>query len=273
MLALRPWQDQALKKSIKWLVEDAHDRHFLINAAPGSGKTIAASVIAKALIDMGLIDRVIVIAPRVEVVNQWTRDFKTVTGRFMGKIAGSERNIEYDVAATWAAVEGLQDAFQAVCRSGRVMVICDEHHHAAVKAAWGEGANSAFSDARYVLILTGTPIRSDKKDSIWLAYDDEGAIDHPEDGTYTLTYGDAVDLGYCRPATFHRHEGKFNVDLEDGQSLAVSSKQKAELTPELKRIPGLQRALNFYKLACAPQNPMAKRQRQMAIKERWSIGA
>ena len=253
MLALRPWQDQALKKSIKWLVEDAHDRHFLINAAPGSGKTIAASVIAKALIDMGLIDRVIVIAPRVEVVNQWTRDFKTVTGRFMGKIAGSERDIEYDVAATWAAVEGLQDAFQAVCRSDRVMVICDEHHHAAVKAAWGEGANSAFADARYVLILTGTPIRSDKKDSIWLAYDDEGAIDHPEDGTYTLTYGDAVDLGYCRPATFHRHEGKFNVDLEDGQSLAVSSKQKAELTPELKRIPGLQRALNFYKLACAPQ--------------------
>lgn len=253
MLNLRPWQQEALTKAVRWLVEDGRDRHFLINAAPGAGKTIGASVIAKTLIDMGLVDRVVVIAPRVEVVNQWTRDFKTVTGRFMGKIAGSETQIEYDVAATWAAVEGLQDAFQAVCRSDRTMIICDEHHHAAVEAAWGNSANSAFAEAKYVLILTGTPIRSDKKNSVWLAYTDEGAIDHPEEGTYTLTYGEAVDLGYCRPATFHRHEGKFNVDLEDGQQVVVSSKQKAELTPELKRIPGLQRALNFYKLACAPQ--------------------
>jgi superfamily II DNA or RNA helicase len=253
MLKLRPWQQNALVKAVKWLVEDASDRHFLINAAPGSGKTIAASVIAKTLIDMGRVDRVVVIAPRSEVVNQWGRDFKAVSGRFMGKITGSEKIIEFDVAATWQAVEGLQDAFQAVCRANNTLVICDEHHHAAVEAAWGKGANSAFADAKYVLILTGTPIRSDKKESVWLAYDDEGEIQHPDDGTYTLTYGEAVDLGYCRPATFHRHEGKFNVDLEDGQQVVVSSKQPAELTPELKRIPGLQRALNFYKLACAPQ--------------------
>ena len=41
------------------------------------------------------------------------------------------------------------------------MVICDEHHHAAVTAAWGTGANTAFTNAKKVLILTGTPIRSD----------------------------------------------------------------------------------------------------------------
>lgn len=46
---------------------------------------------------------------------------------------------------------------------------------------------------------TGTPIRSDGERSVWLAYDDAGAINHPEEGTYTLTYGEAVDLGYCRP--------------------------------------------------------------------------
>src|SRR5699024_7495275 len=108
--------ESALKKAVKWLVETAEDRHFLINAAPGSGKTIAASVIAKTLIDMGLVDRVVVIAPRTEVVNQWGRDFKAVAGRFMGKIAGSERQIDFDVAATWQAVESLQDAFQALCQ-------------------------------------------------------------------------------------------------------------------------------------------------------------
>jgi len=177
MLALRPWQEKALKKSIQWLVEDGRDRHFLVNAAPGSGKTIAASVIAKTLIEMGLIDRVIVIAPRTEVVNQWTKDFKIVTGRFMGKVTGSEKEIEYDVAATWAAIEGLLDAFQAVCRADKTLVVCDEHHHAAVQAAWGEGANSAFAEAKYVLILTGTPIRSDKKKSV---------------GSHTTTKGQSI---------------------------------------------------------------------------------
>ena len=42
-----------------------------------------------------------------------------------------------------------------------------------------------------------------------------------EDGTYTITYGEAVDLGYCRRA-FHRHEGNFNVTLDDGTEANVS---------------------------------------------------
>lgn len=252
-MQLRPWQSEALQKALRWLVERGEDKHFLINAAPGAGKTIAACSIAKNLIDLGEIDRVVVIAPRVEVVRQWSRDFHGVAGRFMGKVTGADDNIEIDVCATWAAIQGLQDAFQAVCRAARVLVICDEHHHAAVQAAWGSGADSAFGDAKFVLVLTGTPIRSDKKQSVWLAYDDQGAIDHPEDGSYTLSYGQAVDLGYCRPATFHRHEGHFTVDLDDGEQISVSGHKPAELTPTLKRIPGLQRALDFYHLACTPQ--------------------
>ena len=39
------------------------------------------------------------------------------------------------------------------------MVICDEHHHAAITAVWGKSAGDAFKNARFVLILTGTPIR------------------------------------------------------------------------------------------------------------------
>lgn len=255
MVRLRPWQQQALDKAINWLVEIAEDKHFLINAAPGAGKTIAACCIAQRLFEMEKIERVVVIAPRAEIVSQWAEDFKRVTGRFMGKVTGSDGKVEdygHDLCATWAAVQGLADGFQAVCSSGRTLVICDEHHHAAVQAAWGEGANSAFHDAAYVLVLTGTPIRSDGQRSVWLAYDDAGQIDHPEGGTYTLTYGQAVDLNYCRPVTFHRHEGMFSVDLEDGEAVTVSSKKPAELTAEMKRVPGLQRVLNFYRLACTP---------------------
>ena len=256
MLKLRPWQQQALEKALHWLTVVCEDRHFLVNAAPGAGKTIGASAIAQALIERGEIDRVVVIAPRAEVVNQWADDFRRVTGRYMTKVTGRDGDIagmELDVCATWAAVQGLQDAMQAVCRCARTLVICDEHHHAAVEAAWGDGAESAFAKARYVLVLTGTPIRSDGAQSVWMAYDDAGTIHHPDGGTYTLTYGEAVDLGYCRPVTFHRHEGRFTVDLDEGEQVLVSSRQRALLSKGLARVPGLQRALDFYRLACTPQ--------------------
>jgi superfamily II DNA or RNA helicase len=256
MSKLRPWQQQALDKAIKWLVEDRDDRHFLINAAPGAGKTLAACAIAQALIERHEVERVIVIAPRAEVVNQWSDEFRRLTGRHMSKVTGRDGDIEAygtDVCATWAAVQGLSDALQAICRSSPTLVICDEHHHAAVRASWGDSADSAFVDAKFVLVLTGTPIRSDGEMPIWMACDDEGTIEHPEAGTYTLTYGEAVDLGYCRPVTFHRHEGHFTIDLEAGDKVEVSSKSPPKLDRSLARIPGLQRALTFYRLACTPQ--------------------
>src|SRR5258708_25324257 len=166
MIRLRPWQEEALQKSLVWLLERRADKHFLINAAPGSGKTIAACSVANALLARNEIDRVIVIAPRSEVVNQWAAEFRAVTSRAMIKVTASDGDIErldLDVCATWAAIQGLGSAFKRICDSARTLLICDEHHHAAVEAAWGSGANDAFVQARYVLILTGTPIRSDGK--------------------------------------------------------------------------------------------------------------
>lgn len=255
-IKLRQWQREAISKALTWLTEGKQDKRFLINAAPGAGKTICASVLAKHLLELGEVERVIVIAPRLEVVRQWAEEFKLVTGRHMSKVTGSDSEIEdygSDLCATWAAIQGLLDGFQQVCSANKTLLICDEHHHAAVEAAWGIGAEGAFSDARYSIILSGTPIRSDGKEPVWFAYDSEGSIDHPDDGTYTLTYGQAVDLNYCRPITFHRHEGHFSVKLADGDDIAVSSTGNSALSKELKRVRGLQEALDFYKLACTPK--------------------
>ena len=251
---LRPWQENAIAKSLKWYANPDNEKQFLINAAPGAGKTICATVIAQKLIDLDQIDRIIVIAPRKEVVRQWAEDFKNITQRHMMRITGSDAEIEgqgVDVCTTWASVQGAAEQFQQICRNYRTLVICDEHHHAAVTAAWGKSADSAFTDAAYVLVLTGTPIRSDGEETTWFAYDSKGRIDHPEDGTYTLTYGEAVDLGYCRPITFHRHEGNFSVRLDDSDTIDVSGESGVDKTHKsLKQIKGLDRALDFYKLAC-----------------------
>ena len=150
-IQLRDWQKEALHKAIDWLVTKREDRHFLINAAPGAGKTLAACAIAQQLFIADEIDRVIVIAPRTEVVNQWADDFRFVTGRHMAKVTAADGDIaglSLDVCATWAAVQGLLPELQAVCSAQKTLVICDEHHHAAVEAAWGQGADGAFVNAR-----------------------------------------------------------------------------------------------------------------------------
>ena len=49
-ITLRPWQSKAINKCLKWFLEN-NEKRFLINAAPGAGKTICASVLAKELLE------------------------------------------------------------------------------------------------------------------------------------------------------------------------------------------------------------------------------
>ena len=253
---LRLWQVKALEKCITWWFQVGIDNHFILNTAPASGKTKASCAIAQMLFERGEIERVIVIAPQIEVVDSWAEDFEKITGRVMGKVTakdGDLSQVRMDICATWHAVLGLQQELQSVCLSQPTLVICDESHHAAVSAAWGSSGSSAFAQAKFVLVLSGTPYRSDGRDSLYLETNGRGNIQQPEAGRYELNYGEAVELGYCRPATFHRHQGTFQVNLDEENSLEVSGYQSANLTGNLRSVPGLQNSLDFYRLACVPQ--------------------
>ena len=255
-LSIRPWQNSAINKAIDWF-DQKKDNKFLINAAPGAGKTICAALIAKKLIEKGEIDRVIVIAPRREVVKQWKDEYKTITNRTMLVVVGPNEDMGVDVCATWNSVQAQQGLFQEVCEKNKTLVICDEHHHAAINAVWGSSAGSSFEKAKYVLVLTGTPIRTEGTAPVWFSYsEDGGQLTHPQEGTYTLTYGEAVDLKYCRPAFFHRHEGKFTVVLkEGGDTIAVSGTGGVKFENEKnssKFANAIKKSCDFYTLARAP---------------------
>ena len=252
-LKLRKWQVEAIKKAIEWY--DTGERLFLADAAPGAGKTIFASALVKQLLDQGKIERVISIAPRSQVTSQWGEEFKFVTGRPMMRVLSSENDIDgygLDLCLTWQSVDGLLPGLQAICQNFKTLVICDEHHHAAVSKNWGDNAEKAFKDASYLLVLSGTPARADGLEPIWFEYNKSGNLTQPEAGKYTLTYGEAVDLGYCRPIAFHRHEGKFNVTLKDGEQIPVSGESGPNIPKELKKLRALTQELNFYRLACTP---------------------
>ena len=255
---LRPWQAEAISKCKSWL-EKGQSNKFVINAAPGSGKTYTALVIAKELIKEKKIERVIVVAPSNEVVKQWSSDAKQILGSEMMKVSGSDKEhlLSYgtNYSTTWQSLKSLLDAFHLLCTTYKTLVICDEQHHAAADKAWGKNVIKAFQEsAKYELILTGTPFRSDGKDAVWLETDQKSKkIIHPIDGTYVLTYGESVALGYCRPVTFHKHEGNFIFDFLDGDKVEVSGKTGPKLNEEqrkkIKRIPMIDKAMDFYNLA------------------------
>jgi len=160
---------------------------------------------------------------------QWAKDFKEITGRFMSKITttrvqDNDDTLDKDSAVCWASVGKMADVFAGLCQRNRVLIICDEHHHAAIEAAWGKSALHAFDNAARVLVLTGTPVRSDGNNLVWFA----DGISTRVEGTYTLSYKDAIKEGYCRPVTFQKVDAEFMVDGIRIGTKESSSKSDAE---------------------------------------------
>lgn len=246
----RKWQIECQEQGYKWLVETKTHKQFVINAAPAAGKTVAACLLAKKLYENNKINRIIVIAPQAGVTYQWAKEVNKILGLHMEKINSPDdikmTNMNDHLCLTWQALSNIKDAIQAICISQKVLVICDEHHHAALEASWGSSADSAFKRASHCLILTGTPVRTDGKECTWLSLGKNNEFIFPKDGIYELNYGKAVDLGYCVPITFHRYEGKFSVKIKNGKNVDVSSKKKpVEL---LKKNPSIKTVIDFYTL-------------------------
>ena len=207
VVSLRAWQAEAVDKALVWYKGNA-DRHFVVNAAPGAGKTMMAAALIIKMFEQGMFDRIVVIAPRDEVVRQWAKTIKSVTGRHVGKITAADGltvdEAHDDIAITWSSVKNLTALMSDICKHHRVLLIADEIHHAALQNVWGQEATSAFANARYVLALTGTPVRADG-DVVWIS----DHIAQRSGGCYNLSYGDSIRFGYCVPAVFHRHTASF----------------------------------------------------------------
>jgi len=80
------------------------------------------------------------------------------------------------------------------------------------QAAWGRSAQAAFADARFRLLLSGTPFRSDNTPIPWIRYDDEGV----SRADYAYGYTPALLDGVCRPVTFHTYDGDMEW-MSDGR--------------------------------------------------------
>ncbi|MCJ8318574.1 MAG: DEAD/DEAH box helicase family protein [Colwellia sp.] len=159
-MKLRNWQSECINSAISNYKNVK--KHFLTLATPGAGKTLMASVLAKKLYDLDMIDLVLCFSPSSIVA----QDFgKALSEQFQAHFDGTIGAMGNSY--TYQGLNTLDDSVWRLFDRYRVYVIFDEIHHCAgsnIKDAnaWGKSIIETIKEnAAYTIALTGTPWRSD----------------------------------------------------------------------------------------------------------------
>ncbi|MCA4132154.1 DEAD/DEAH box helicase [Arthrobacter sp. M4] len=217
---LRAWQQEALDLYLTRAPKD-----FLAVATPGAGKTTFALRVASILIDSGVVNRVVIVAPTDHLKRQWADaaarvgiaidpNFKNSDGQHGRGFIG--------VAVTYAQVASKPLLHRAKTEAARTLVILDEIHHGGEALSWGDGLREAFDPAVRRLALTGTPFRSDTSPIPFVDYVEDREGIRRSKADYTYGYGNALRDHVVRPVLFMAYSGQMRWRTSAGDEMAAS---------------------------------------------------
>jgi superfamily II DNA or RNA helicase len=207
---LRAWQGEATEA-----VRAHSATSFLASATPAAGKTTFGLHIAHRMLSAGFVSRVVVAGPTTHICRQWAAD----AGRYGVDLEPNRPNSDgpesadfHGVAVTYQTIAAGPDSHRQAAGRRPTLLIADEPHHMGDQAAWGLRARRAFDGARFRLLLSGTPFRSDNSAIPWLTYDEDGI----SRADYTYGYPQALRDRVCRPITFLPYDGEMEW-VSDGR--------------------------------------------------------
>ncbi|HET7417345.1 MAG TPA: DEAD/DEAH box helicase family protein [Solirubrobacterales bacterium] len=207
---LRSWQVEATAA-----VRAHSGASFLASATPAAGKTTFGLHIAHQMLSARFVSRVVVVGPTTHICRQWAAD----AGRYGIDLEpnrpnsdGPESDDFHGVAVTYQTIAAGPDTHRLAAGRRPTLLIADEPHHMGDQAAWGLQTRRAFDGARFRLLLSGTPFRSDNSAIPWVAYDDDGL----SRADYAYGYPQALVDRVCRPITFLPYDGEMEW-LSDGR--------------------------------------------------------
>ena len=207
---LRAWQ-QAAAAAVFSHPRDA----FLASATPAAGKTTFGLHVAHRMLSEGRVKRVAIVAPTTHIARQWAAD----AARYgldlepnRPNADGPEPRDRDGVAVTYQTVAAGPGVHRRRCAELPTLLIADEPHHMGDEATWGRATVAAFAAARFRLLLSGTPFRTDDSAIPWVSYDADG-VSEPD---FAYGYTDALLDHVCRPVTFHLNDGEMEW-MSDGR--------------------------------------------------------
>jgi superfamily II DNA or RNA helicase len=123
----RAWQVEALNRVIARITRDGA---ATVSAAPGAGKTIFAGLVFEALYDADVVDRMVVLAPRLTLISQWHAALRAHRHIELKPGAEVERPGQSGVIVTYQSLN--VDTVGVHSRQAelqRTLLVLDEVHH------------------------------------------------------------------------------------------------------------------------------------------------
>src|SRR4051794_23397141 len=168
------------------------------------------------MLSAGFVSRVVVAGPTTHICRQWAAD----AGRYGIDLEPNRPNSDgpesadfRGVAVTYQSIAAGPGTHRQASARRPTLLIADEPHHMGDQAAWGLRTREAFDGARFRLLLSGTPFRSDNSAIPWVAYDRDGI----SRADYVYGYPQALVDRVCRPITFLPYDGEMEW-VSDGRA-------------------------------------------------------
>jgi superfamily II DNA or RNA helicase len=207
---LRAWQKEATEA-----VRAHSASSFLASATPAAGKTTFGLHIAHRMLRAQFVSRVVVAGPTTHICRQWAAD----AARYGIDLEPNRPNSDgpesadfHGVAVTYQTIAAGPETHRLAAGRRSTLLIADEPHHMGDLAAWGVQTRKAFDGARFRLLLSGTPFRSDNSAIPWVTYDDDSL----SQADYSYGYPQALRDRVCRPITFLPYDGEMEW-VSDGR--------------------------------------------------------
>lgn len=230
----RTWQRDALRP----ILEDIWQHGVAtLHAAPGAGKTFETAWIFQKLHDAGIVRRMLVIVPTTALIEQWVDEL----GKLRVHLDSSPRNGIIELEGTAGAVVCYASLREQTARAHAVrmdrlstLVVWDEVHHLAEKAAWGRAArlmvgspgadDGSVEHAAAVLNVTGTLFRSSESQRIatvqYRRVDTDEGQKIQAVASYNITTADLIGVELRRP-DLYAYSGRAEVvDLHTEEVVA-----------------------------------------------------
>jgi superfamily II DNA or RNA helicase len=205
MIKPRGWQVDALE-----VFTAKRQKSFLLDATPGSGKTIFSAFCFGRLIESKQADFVLAVVPTTALKGDKNSGFLGDYHKAGIQISpvlregqGAPRDYQGAVT-TYQQLPNLISTIRTWARNGlKLFVVFDEVHHLTESNVWGAAGEQLASCAVRILAMTGTPFRGDGQRISFINYDNDGksVADH------RYSYAQAVADGVCRAVEFMTDDG------------------------------------------------------------------
>ncbi len=171
----RGWQQDALATIVKRIT---NDQVATLSAAPGAGKTIFSGLTFQMLRDNDVVDRMVVMVPRRNLVEQWVAELQSACHIDLKGNATVHRPSQHGVVVTYQSLTAYSiNNHQAMAADSRTLLVLDEVHHVGEKmhtesAAWARNVKAVAGEVDNnvnvagVLNLSGTLWRSNDRERI-----------------------------------------------------------------------------------------------------------